>query len=523
MVVSSDTTAGGATGSAMPGRVVPVLARPPLLLRVRFFEVIPLDVDPSYLFARALLDLMTDDLYDRRDPGRQERTRQGIPDLFFVQIPRLLTTVFVLSVLVSGCGGPSVTMDQDPSAFEDEEERLSQRLSDNPEDGQALRELGSIYVRTNRPSQAYDALKKAYSHRPDDPKVLFYLGLASEQVGRSEAALKLFGQFDEVPEDSKYHTLMEGRYEWLAKKRAREDARELVAQEQNRPADVTEDVDPNVIAIVPMEYQGGDDQFEPLGRGLAEMLTTDLANVGRLQVVERIRLQAILDELELSRSEYVDQATAPRVGRLLGAGRLVGGAYLVADEEIRLQVTLADVATGERSPQLENQRASLDDLFALQTKVAFSIVDQLGVDLTPQERASIQEVPTQDIQAFLAYSRGLMEEDRGNYGAAVQHYQEAHEIDPDFQQAAQRGEKAYSVQQGGGSQENAVASAEGEDGQQQGEEGINVVEQRLQNMGASPSGVGEEDRDPAQESDDAEAESKLDSPPDPPSSGGGGS
>lgn len=514
------------SGSATSGRGVSVLARPPLLLSVRFYGVIPLDIDASQLFARAPLDLMTDDNCSRTGPGQHGCTRQGTSGLFFVQILRLLITVFVFSVVLAGCGGPSVTMDQDPSAFEDEEERLNERLSDNPEDGEALRELGAIYVRTDRPSQAYDALKKAYSHRPDDPKVLFYLGLASEQVGRSEAALKLFGQFDEVPENSKYHTLMEGRYEWLAKKQAREDAREMIAQEQDQPADVTEEVDPNVVAVVPMEYQGGDDQYEPLGRGLAEMLTTDLANVGRLQIVERIRLQAILDELELARSEYVDQATAPRVGRLLGAGRLVGGSYLVAEEEIRLQVTLADVATGERSPQLENQRASLDDLFELETTVAFSIVDQLGVELTPQERASIQEVPTQDIQAFLAYSRGLMEEDRGNYGAASQHYQEAHEIDPDFEQAAQRSQKAQSVQRGGGSQENAIANAEGGDAQQQGEEGINVVEQRLQNMGASPSGGGlDEDggRDPAQESDDAEEESELDNPPDPPSSGGGGS
>jgi TolB-like protein len=438
---------------------------------------------------------------------------------------------FVLLVVAAGlvgCGGPSVTMDQDPSAFEEEESQLEKRLSDNPDDAKALRDLGSIYLRTDRPSQAYDALKKAYSQRPEDPKVLFYLGLASEKVGRREAALDLFGKFGEVPEDSKYHTLMEGRYEWLNRKLAQQRAEQLVAEEQKRPGEAGADVSENTVAVVPLQYQGGDNKYEPLGRGLAEMLTTDLSNVERLKVVERVRLQALLDELKLAQSEYVEQATAPRVGRLLGAGRLVGGSYLVSDDEVRLQVTLSNVTTGERVPQLDQQRANLDKLFELQTRVTFSIVDQLDVELTPQERAAIEEVPTENIQAFLAYSRGLMEEDRGNYGAAARFYQQAQQIDPNFEQAQQRGRKAQSAQTGGGEPSEALASAEGEgqQGGQQQSEGVNVVEQRLQSMGAGPgAGLGESQRDPAQESSDADESSELDPPPPPPpqpSTGSGG-
>ena len=430
------------------------------------------------------------------------------------------------SVVLFGCGGPSVTMNQDPAAFEEEEARLEKRLSDNPDDGKALRDLGSIYLRTDRPSEAYDALKKAYSKRPDDPKVLFYLGMASEKVGRSQAALKLFGKYGEVPEDSKYHTLMEGRYQWLSRKQAEEQAQELVAQEKKRPEEVGTDVSPNVVAVVPMQYQGGDEKYEALGRGLAEMFTTDLANVERLKVVERVRLQALLDELKLAQSEYVDQSTAPRVGNLLGAGRIVGGSYLVTGDELRLQVTLADVATGERMPQLKDQRAGLDNLFDLQTRVTFSIVDQLDVELTPQERAAIEEVPTQSIQAFLAYSRGLMEEDRGNYGAAARQYQRASQIDPNFQQAKQQQKKARSVQTGGGSQAKALSSAvQGEGGQPSGQQSASIdpTQQVLQSVGPTPNttpgdgaGGGGEQRDPAQETENAEEDGSLQGPPTPP-------
>jgi TolB-like protein len=464
------------------------------------------------------------------DPRTDERGPwEAVPTALARSHPvgRLLSLLLMAGLIggLFGCGGPSVTMDQDPSAFAEEEQRLEDRLSDNPDDGEALRDLGSIYLRTDRPSEAYDALKKAYSQRPDDPKVLFYLGLASEQVGRRDAALKLFGQYGEVPEDSKYRPLMEGRYQWLSRKQAERQAQQLVAEERKRPGEAGADVSENTVAVVPMKYQGGNDQYQALGRGLAEMFTTDLSNVGRLKVVERVRLQAILDELKLAESDYVDQSTAPRVGRLLGAGRLVGGSYLVADgEEVRLQVTLANVATGERLPQLDDQRANLDNLFDLQTRVTFSIVDQLGVELTPQERAAIEEVPTQSIQAFLAYSRGLMEEDRGNFGAAAEYYQQAQQIDPNFEQAQQRGQQATSVEAGGGSQAEALSQATGGQGGQQSGQGINPVNQRLQNMGAgaNPGALSEDgQRDPAGEATDADQESELEDPPEPPSSSGG--
>ena len=449
-----------------------------------------------------------------------DRTASSGPSLGSVVL------VLILAVNMVGCGGPSVTMDQDPSAFEEEETRLEKRLEENPEDGTALRDLGSIYLRTDRPSQAYDALKKSFSRRPEDPKVLFYLGLASEKVGRRTAALDLFRKFDEVPEESKYHTLMEGRYQWLARKQAKRDVKNIIDREKKGPADAQGDLDPNTVAVVPMEYQGGSDQYQPLGRGLAEMFTTDLANVGRLTVVERVRLQAILDELKLSRSKYVEQSTAPRVGKLLGAGRVVGGSYFVTEsEELRLQVTLANVATGKRIPQLDRQRAGLEQMFELQKEVTFSIIDQLGVELTPQEKAAIQEVPTQNLQAFLAYSRGLMEEDRGNYGAAARYYQQAQQIDPNFEQAAQRNQKAKSVEAGGGSPGDALANAsEAEQGATEGAQpgGVNVLRQRLRSMGAgtgaAAEGQDEDPRDPATESSDA----PLPDAPPPPSDNDGG-
>jgi TolB-like protein len=417
-----------------------------------------------------------------------------------------------------------VSLDEDPSVYSERVEQLRDRIANHPEDGTALRDLGAIYMRTGRPRQAYSTLKKARAERPDDPQILFFLGLASERIGKQDAALDLFRQFDTVPTSSRYHALLKGRYEWLVRKRARQQMSRLAAQEREQEQ-LRNEVSPRTVAVLPLSYQGSDDQYAALGRGLAEMITADLANVERLQVVERIRLQALLDELELARSEFVDAETAPRVGHLLGAGQLVGGTYLVPDDErLRLQVSLADVASGDRQAQVGQRQGALDQLFEIQKEVTYTVIEQLGVELTPQERTAIEAVPTSDLQAFLAFSRGLVEEDRGNYAAAAQHYRQAQQADPNFEAARQQEQTAQNLNAGGGSQSKALSQAPSEDVPQP-QSTVDPMQQRLRSLGVGPTRAagadGEGSRDPAQETQAAE-ESTLDDPPDPPSAPGGG-
>ena len=343
--------------------------------------------------------------------------------------------VLIAAVFWTGCSSSSsLSMNEDPSAYREETRRLKERLTNDPGDAQALRELGAIYVRTGQPSKAYDRLKTAYSRVPTDPKTMFFLGLASERVGKRKAALRLFQRFDEVPEDSRYRSLMRGRYEWLVRQDARQQIRDLVAQERSLP---TDRIASDAVAVLPLQYNGTADRYQPLGRGLAEMMTADLAKVERLRVVERVRLQALLDELKLAQSRYVDPSTAPDIGKLLGAGRLVGGSYFVTDDNrIQLTLDLASVADGGSVRSLTNEQADLSQLFRLQTALVFDLVRSLGIDLTPRERDAIETVPTRDLQAFLAYSRGLLEEDRGNFGAAQEQFQRAQSLDAGFQEAA---------------------------------------------------------------------------------------
>jgi tetratricopeptide (TPR) repeat protein len=342
---------------------------------------------------------------------------------------------FALSVVVIGMAAcaPEPQLREDPEDFREEVARLERKIAENPEEAAPLRDLGAIYVRTKRPSEGYRYLEKALSREPNDPKTLFYLGVASERLGRTQEAQRLYRRFPKVPEDSRFRSLMRGRYDWLLRQEIQDRMARMVQQEGTLAADIS----PRTVAVLPLSYQGGDEKYAPLGRGLAEMVSVDLAQIDELQLVERVRIQALLDELKLAESQYVDPKTAPRTGRILGAGRLIGGTYSVLGaEQLQVETALAEVEKRGASPEVDSHADALDQLFALEKEIVFGVVERLGIELSAQEREQIEQVPTRNLQAFLAYSWGLEHEARGNYRAAAQSSRRAHEIDPGFSEAA---------------------------------------------------------------------------------------
>lgn len=69
-----------------------------------------------------------------------------------------------------------------------------------------------------------------------------------------------------------------------------------------------------------------------LNKALAEMLVADLAQVKELVLIEREGLEKVLREMELGASGLVDEKSAPKIGKLLGATHLVSGNFLADDK-----------------------------------------------------------------------------------------------------------------------------------------------------------------------------------------------
>jgi TolB-like protein len=197
--------------------------------------------------------------------------------------------------------------------------------------------------------------------------------------------------------------------------------------------------------VLPLRFSGSDSSLRPLERGFAELLTTDLSRSSKLTVVERARIQALLDELALQGAGLTDAGSNVRAGRLLRAGRVVQGSILqVGSSQLRVDAAVVDVPTTEVRGTAQGEE-QLEQLFDLEKRIALGLFDQLGVTLTVAERNAIEQRPTRSLAAFLAYSRGLTAEDDGRFEEASRFYGDALRIDPGFGAAQQRSRETSSI------------------------------------------------------------------------------
>src|ERR1041384_557454 len=100
------------------------------------------------------------------------------------------------------------------------------------------------------------------------------------------------------------------------------------------------------IAIAYFDNNTGSAELEPLRKGLADMLITDLGNVGSLQIVEREKLNQVMGELKLSQSKFIDPKTAQKLGKGLAAEYIMTGSYVIGGETLRIDARVVEVKSG---------------------------------------------------------------------------------------------------------------------------------------------------------------------------------
>ncbi len=390
-----------------------------------------------------------------------------------------------LCLLLAACA--SVPYEQNLSDYEAAIERLQRRVERNPDDADALRDLGVIHLRTSNFPKASEFLQMAFARAPDDPKTLFHLGLVNETLGKTETALRLYEKYPDVSRLSPYRRLMAGRYAWVVRRRMEEEVQARVRAEQDAQtrgqALCGGPLEPRVVAVYPLAYLGSDDRYAPLGRGLAELISIDLSHLNAIRLVERARLQDLLDEIRLSAGPRFDPATAPRVGCLVGAGRLVGGSYnVLGGDNLRLD---ANLWAEDSARDLDAQADALRNFIALEKRLVFDLIDEMGLELSSAERQRIEFVPTQNLQAFLAFSRGLEREDAGAFGEAAGFFGQAAGLDGNFSAAFQRAEAAEGMARAGGTIDDALTAAFRDDASPTPAGGASLMDNRLLLMNGS--------------------------------------
>jgi len=327
---------------------------------------------------------------------------------------------------------------------EDYEKALAElrlAVKENPANAIAVRDLGIALAETQNFKNAALILEKALQRLPQDGLTRLYLGMAYEKTGRLDDAIKLYRGY--AADD--YRREIETRLDQTIQAKLRLEARQALANERALdPRQLPE----KSIAVLNFRNLGGNAGFDPLAKGLADMVITDLSQVKALTVIERSRMQALLEEMGLGQTGLVDKQTAPRVGQLLGVKKVLQGSFLdLAGGRLRLDANLADAAARASQPIGETS-GELARFFRLEKNLVFKVIDELDIQLTAAEEKAILTIPTENLLAFLAYSRGLEARDRGDFAGAQKEFQEAVKIDPNFDNAKTQLERSTTQKSG---------------------------------------------------------------------------
>ncbi|MBM3286207.1 MAG: hypothetical protein FJY88_02490 [Candidatus Eisenbacteria bacterium] len=196
-----------------------------------------------------------------------------------------------------------------------------------------------------------------------------------------------------------------------------------------------------VLAVFDFDVNAMDqpERIAPLGPGLAQMLITDLKTVRDLRVVERQKLQFVLDELEHQAGSKVDPETAARAGKLLGAGSLMFASLTTMKKEMILDIRIVRTETGEVM-KAGRVTGKLDKFYEVERQAAKMAINELlaKTAMSTETRHEFGSPQTKSLEAALAYSEGVRLMDEGRLTDAFRKFELAVATSPDFVAAKRR-------------------------------------------------------------------------------------
>jgi TolB-like protein/Tfp pilus assembly protein PilF len=184
------------------------------------------------------------------------------------------------------------------------------------------------------------------------------------------------------------------------------------------------------IVVLPFENLSDDKQNTYFADGVQDQILTNLAKVSDLRVISHTTASQYKSGVRRDLRE---------IGQQLGVTYILEGSVQRAGDRLRIAAQLIDARTDSQI-WAETYDRTAADLFAIQSELAESIVAQLQAKLSPEQRAQIEQRPTQDLVAFELYLRAkqivdsylIADDVRAAVLSALESLDQAIKRDPDF-------------------------------------------------------------------------------------------
>ena len=167
-----------------------------------------------------------------------------------------------------------------------------------------------------------------------------------------------------------------------------------------------------------------DPEQEYFSDGLTEELISDLSRLKNVKVISRTT----------SMQYKGTRKDLKAIGMETGVSYIMEGSVRKHGNNLRITAQLVD-AVQDLHLWAETYRGTIDDIFDIQEKVSAKIVEALRVQLSIEERASLQKHYTDNAEAYQLYLQGRSYWNKRNEPGlkkAVIYFEKALQIDPDY-------------------------------------------------------------------------------------------
>jgi TolB-like protein/Flp pilus assembly protein TadD len=180
------------------------------------------------------------------------------------------------------------------------------------------------------------------------------------------------------------------------------------------------------IAVLPFENRSRDLDNAYFADGIQDEILTRLSKIADLKVISRTSTEHYKSAPE----------NLPEIARQLGVAHIVEGSVQKSGDAVRVNVQLIKAANDSHL-WADTFDRKLTDIFSVESEVAKAIADQLQAKLTGREQQVIAAKPTDNVEAYDAYLRGLAYARKTarlatNDVAAQKYLREAVRLDPKF-------------------------------------------------------------------------------------------
>lgn len=181
------------------------------------------------------------------------------------------------------------------------------------------------------------------------------------------------------------------------------------------------------IAVLPFASESASaEEASFLADGLHDDLLMQLSKINDMRVISRTSVMRYRETTE----------SIPRIAKELNVAMVMEGSVQRSGDRIRIHVQLIDAKTDEHLwAESYDRTLTTADIFDIQRDIAIKAATSLQSTISPEERQRLAVVPTDNISAYEAYTRGrqkLLTRNSTDLAEATENFQKAVDLDPGF-------------------------------------------------------------------------------------------